>query len=127
VTPFLAAFEDELTKVAAGGFAGKALRTVAKVPGSIKRSPRKWIYGALAAMTAGGAAAAASAAKKRSRAGGDPRYIHATARGPSPAGTHDFHRYFKHDLTPKQKKRLHARASVALRGGALKKKKKSRG
>lgn len=119
-------FADELTKTAVAAAIGKKLL---KVPGSIRRNPRKWLYGAMGALTLGSAAAASHAARKRYREGGGPRYLHAGV-GPggrvyaSPAAYYNFHKHFKHDLTAEQKKRLHHRSRVALGGSAGKVKRK---
>ena len=105
---FLEGFTDELTKLAGIG------TQLAKLPGRIKRNPRKAIYGVMGTMLAGGALAQAAAARQQTREGGSPRYLHATADKPSPIANYNFHRHFKHKMTRKQRKRLHNRSKKAL-------------
>lgn len=95
MSPFLAGFATELVKVS--GLAGSVGRFVVKHP----------MISATAALTAGATAASAGSAYKEGLRGGEkPRYLGASAEGPSEAAYANYNQLFERPQTRRQVREL---------------------
>lgn len=94
MSPFLAGFADELTKVAVLGGLGKL----------VAKHPIKTLgAGALVGLTG---YSAAQGYKRGKEPGEKPRYLMAGKEGPSPVYSTNYHQLFEHELKPHERKKL---------------------